>query len=142
MSELDKEAVLNEFTEAYKKVHGKKPNIEASNGWYSVDDGKNMRLAQLNDWTAELKSEDAKAKPKKAAPAKSEKATKTAKKTPAKQSTAKKPTKKSKPAKQSTAKKPPQRKSGQTAGESPAQAWLTYLEKQTGSYRLPRGFKA
>ena len=48
MSKLDKEKVLAEYTEAYQKAHGKKPKIESSNGWYSVDGGKNVRLAQLN----------------------------------------------------------------------------------------------
>ena len=62
MSKLDKEKVLAEYTEAYEKAHGKKPKIEASNGWYSVDGGKNVRLAQLDEEAKAL----AKGKPAKA----------------------------------------------------------------------------
>ncbi|MGM0481674.1 MAG: hypothetical protein ACQEQZ_07075 [Pseudomonadota bacterium] len=49
MSKLDKEKVLADYTAAYKKAYGKEPSIEASNGWYSVDGSKNVRLAQLAD---------------------------------------------------------------------------------------------
>lgn len=150
MSELDKEAVLDEFTEAYKKAHGKKPKIEVSNGWYSVDDGKNMRLAQLDEWTTELKNGGSKAAKKNTSStksAKSEKSTKSAKKSTTKKSTAKKTTAKKSASKAtkksaSSGKKPAQRKSEQSAAQTPAQAWLTHLQKQAGSSRLPRGFKA
>ena len=47
MSKLDKEKVLADYTAAYKKAHGKAPSIEAKSGWYSVNGGKNVRLAQL-----------------------------------------------------------------------------------------------
>ncbi|WP_404399288.1 hypothetical protein LG288_06395 [Idiomarina seosinensis] len=47
MSKLDKEKVLADYTTAYKKAYGKEPSIEASNGWYSVNGNKNVRLAQL-----------------------------------------------------------------------------------------------
>lgn len=136
MSELDKEAVLDEFTEAYKKAHGKKPKIEASNGWYSVDGGKNMRLAQLDEWAKELKSGGSKKAKKETSSKKSTTKSSTAKKTAAKKPASK--TKKS----ASSGKKPSQRKSDQSAAQTPAQAWLTHLQKQTGSSRLPRGFKA
>ena len=74
MSKLDKDQVIAAFTEAYTAANGKAPAIEAKGGWYSVDGGKNMRLADLDAMTAELGSsapaKKAKAvaeKPKKAA---------------------------------------------------------------------------
>ena len=70
MSKLDKEKVLAEYTEAYEKAHGKKPKIEASNGWYSVDGGKNVRLSQLDEEAKAL----AKGKPAKAEKASDKKA--------------------------------------------------------------------
>ncbi|MBA3988491.1 MAG: hypothetical protein C0463_05115 [Idiomarina sp.] len=73
MSELDKDQVLEDFETAYKKAHGKAPKVEANNGWYSVDGGKNMRLAQLDEWTQELKSSKSTAKPKKATKSKTKK---------------------------------------------------------------------
>ena len=59
MSKLDKDEVLAKFTEAYKAEHGKEPQIEAKSGWYSVDGGKNIRLAQLVEMTEALSSADA-----------------------------------------------------------------------------------
>ncbi len=56
MSKLDKDQVIAAFTEAYTAVNGKVPVIEAKGGWYSVDDGKNIRLAGLDTMTAELNS--------------------------------------------------------------------------------------
>ncbi|TKB03778.1 hypothetical protein E5672_06755 [Alteromonas portus] len=73
MANLDKDAVIAAFTEAYKKANGNAPSIESKSGWYSVDGGKNMRLAQLQEMTesltngssvsAEKKEAKAKAKP-------------------------------------------------------------------------------
>lgn len=54
MANLDKDAVIAAFTEAYKKANGKAPSIESKSGWYSVDGGKNMRLAQLQEMTESL----------------------------------------------------------------------------------------
>lgn len=54
MSNIDKDQVLSDFTAAYKAAHGKEPQIEAKSGWFSVDGGKNVRLAALVDMTAEL----------------------------------------------------------------------------------------
>lgn len=54
MSKLDKDQVIADFTEAYTKANGKAPTIEAKSGWYSVDGGKNIRLAQIAEMTAEL----------------------------------------------------------------------------------------
>lgn len=70
MSKLDKDTVLDNFTKAYTKANGKAPSIEAKGGWYSVDGGKNMRLAQLDEMVAELgaaKAEKKAAKPVKKA---------------------------------------------------------------------------
>ncbi|MCC5879033.1 MAG: hypothetical protein JJU03_03950 [Idiomarina sp.] len=172
MSDLDKEAVLDEFTAEYKKAHGKKPKIEDSNGWYSVDGGKNLRLAQLDEWAQDLKSgkvnaaeEDSgkqdSAKAGKSSTAKkssssktdskkaSDKGTKKASKKTAKKS-AKKPAKKS-ASKATTGKQTksaPKKgatkkaKTKQHAGNMPAQAWQAHLNQQDGQSRLPRGFKA
>lgn len=49
MSKLDKDSVLAKFTAAYEAANGKTPTIEAKGGWYSVDGGKNIRLAQLDE---------------------------------------------------------------------------------------------
>jgi hypothetical protein len=49
MSKLDKDSVIEKFTTAYTAANGKAPQIEAKGGWYSVDGGKNMRLAQLDE---------------------------------------------------------------------------------------------
>lgn len=58
MSKLDKDDVLAKFTEAYKAVNGKEPQIEAKSGWYSVDGGKNIRLAQLVEMAEEMMSSE------------------------------------------------------------------------------------
>jgi len=56
MSKLDKTEVLNAFEAAYEAAHGKKPNIETKPGWYSIDGGKNMRLADVAALTDALTS--------------------------------------------------------------------------------------
>ena len=56
MANLDKDAVVAAFTEAYKKVNGKAPSIESKSGWYSIDGSKNVRLAQLQEMTESLAS--------------------------------------------------------------------------------------
>ena len=56
MSKLDKDTVLDNFTQAFTKANGKAPTVEAKGGWYSVDGGKNVRLAQLEEMTAEFVS--------------------------------------------------------------------------------------
>lgn len=79
MSKLDKDGVLAKFTAAYEAANGKAPTIEAKGGWYSVDGGKNIRLAQLAEMAdgmeapapkkakAEKPAKEAKAKKPKAA---------------------------------------------------------------------------
>lgn len=47
MSDLDKDKVLEDFIKAYTAANGKAPEIETKGGWYSVEGGKNVRLAQL-----------------------------------------------------------------------------------------------
>jgi hypothetical protein len=54
MAKPDKNDVLEEFIHAYTKANGKQPDIQAKSGWYSVDGGKNVRLAQVQDMTAAL----------------------------------------------------------------------------------------
>jgi hypothetical protein len=56
MSKLDKDLVIAAFSEAYTAVNGKAPSIEAKSGWYSVDGGKNIRLAELDAMITELGS--------------------------------------------------------------------------------------
>ena len=56
MANLDKDEVVAAFTAAYKKANGKAPSIESKSGWYSVDGGKNVRLAQLQEMTESLAS--------------------------------------------------------------------------------------
>lgn len=81
MTNQDKDKIIAEFTEAYTHVNGKAPSVEAKSGWYSVDGGKNVRLAQLQEMTAELLSQS-KGTTKKTAtkPTKTVKATGTKKK--------------------------------------------------------------
>jgi hypothetical protein len=81
MSKLDKDQVIAAFTEAYTAANGKAPTIEAKGGWYSVDAGKNIRLADLDAMIAVLgsstpakKDTTAVEKPKKATPKKAAKA--------------------------------------------------------------------
>ena len=54
MSKANKEQIIEEFTQAYQKAHGKTPEIESKSGWYTVDGGKNMRIGQLEEMTKEL----------------------------------------------------------------------------------------
>jgi hypothetical protein len=79
MTKLDKDQVVAEFTAAYKAAFGKAPQLEQKPGWFSVDGGKNLRLAELAELGASYSADKgatkstAKAKPaaeKKAAPAK------------------------------------------------------------------------
>ena len=56
MSKLDKTEVLNAFEAAYEAANGKKPEITTKPGWYSIDGGKNLRLADVAALTEELTS--------------------------------------------------------------------------------------
>ena len=70
MSKLDKTEVLSAFEAAYEAANGKKPEITTKPGWYSIDGGKNMRLADVAELTKELSSGKS---TKKAAPVKAQK---------------------------------------------------------------------
>ncbi|MDU0355289.1 hypothetical protein RS130_16480 [Paraglaciecola aquimarina] len=59
MTKLDKDQVIENFTEAYTKANGKAPTIEAKGGWYSVDGAKNVRLAELQEQIATMGSSSA-----------------------------------------------------------------------------------
>lgn len=61
MSKLDKDQVVADFTAAYKAAFGKAPQLEQKPGWFSVDGGKNIRLAELAELAASYGA--AKAKP-------------------------------------------------------------------------------
>jgi glycerol-3-phosphate dehydrogenase len=126
MSKLDKDQVIADFTAAYQQAHGKKPNLEAANGWFSVDGGKNMRLAQLAEATADLAA--ASNKPTKAA-------AQTAIKKPGANTVAKK----------SSAEKPVSKKSAIQVndngnGLSAKELWRQKLQQGATNSRLPRGF--
>lgn len=136
MSKLDKDTVLAEFTAAYQQAHGKQPKIESSNGWYSVDGGKNVRLAQLEEETAALKAQAGGSK----APAAKTKAAKpaaTKAKTPTK--TAAKATTKAaaKPAAKTTGKKAANKSAN--GGLTAKQLWAERLQNAASKSRLPRG---
>ena len=122
MSKLDKDKVLAEYEEAYKQAHGKKPTIEESNGWYSVDGGKNVRLAQLAEEAKTLAGG------------------KTAeKKAPAKKTESKKPASKASAAKKPAAKKAPAKKSAASGGLTAKELWRQKLEQDATECRPPRG---
>jgi hypothetical protein len=137
MSKLDKEKVLAEYTEAYQKAHGKKPKIESSNGWYSVDGGKNVRLAQLAD-EAKALGKEKKSAPKKSEAKKSEPKKTETKKPASKKAEPKKKAEKKPAAKKSTAKKSPAKKSS-SGGLTAKELWKEKLENKGSDCRLPRG---
>ncbi len=119
MSELDKDQVLEDFETAYKKAHGKAPKVEANNGWYSVDGGKNMRLAQLEEWTQELKS---------------------SKSTPKADAKPKTKAKKSSNTKSNQASKSKTKKSA--GGNFAAESWQKYLTALPADCKPPRGMQS
>ncbi|MBD1584100.1 hypothetical protein [Pseudoalteromonas sp. S16_S37] len=127
MSKLDKTEVLSAFEAAYEAAHGKKPEITTKSGWYSIDGGKNLRLAEVAALTEELTSGSAapseapkKAATKKAAPAKKAKTSKAA------------PVKADKKAPFKVIK---ENSEGYTAEE----LWIVELARKDHDCRLPRG---
>jgi hypothetical protein len=70
MSKLDKDQVVADFTAAYKAAFGKAPQLEQKPGWFSVDGGKNIRLAELAELGASYGAAKAKPAAKKPAAAK------------------------------------------------------------------------
>ncbi len=131
MSKLDKDQVIADYTAAYQQRHGTTPTIEASSGWYSVNGGKNMRLAQLAEEAKALAASDPKgtsnttSKP-------------TAKKAAATKSTSKKAT--NKPA--ATVAAPVKVVSSNKGGLSAKELWRKRLEEHPTLSRLPRGYDA
>ena len=75
MSKLDKTEVLSAFEAAYETANGKKPEITTKPGWYSIDGGKNLRLADVAELIKKLNSGKTTKtkKPKAAAPVKAQK---------------------------------------------------------------------
>lgn len=117
MSKLDKDEVVAKFTEAYKAANGKEPQIEVKSGWYSIDGGKNIRLAQLAEMTEEFSGSDT----AKTAEPKAEKAPKVEKKAAEKKA----PTKKA-------AKKPA------SGGFSVKAFWADKITQENSGANLPR----
>ncbi|MEI8642424.1 hypothetical protein P4S68_21110 [Pseudoalteromonas sp. Hal099] len=70
MSKLDKTEVLSAFEAAYEAANGKKPEITTKPGWYSIDGGKNLRLADVAELTKELSSGKSPVQAEQKAPAK------------------------------------------------------------------------
>ncbi|KPZ52161.1 MULTISPECIES: hypothetical protein [unclassified Pseudoalteromonas] len=70
MSKLDKTEVLSAFEAAYEAANGKKPEITTKPGWYSIDGGKNLRLADVAELTKELSAGTSPAQAEQKAPAK------------------------------------------------------------------------
>ncbi|CCQ11672.1 hypothetical protein PALB_25730 [Pseudoalteromonas luteoviolacea B = ATCC 29581] len=118
MSKLDKTEVLSAFEAAYEAKNGKKPEIVAKSGWFSVDGGKNMRLADVAALTEELTSGSAPAA-KKAKPAKKTKTTKAI----------------AKPAKKGTFTVVKANEDGDKAED----LWIVILARKDHDCRLPRG---
>lgn len=145
MSKLDKEQVLADFTAAYKKAHGKAPKVEDNSGWYSIDGGKNVRLAEIAELTAEYSGKPAakKVAVKKdtAKPAAAKKATaKKADKPAAKKTATKKAPSKKAPAKKPAATKSKAKSSGSSSGLTAKEQWKQHLEASNDA-RLPRGMQ-
>ncbi|KZN50188.1 hypothetical protein [Pseudoalteromonas luteoviolacea] len=120
MSKLDKTEVLSAFEAAYEAVNGKKPEITIKPGWYSIDGGKNIRLADVAALTEELTSGNAGVSTTEEKPAK---------KAPAKKAA---PVKSSKVA---AFKVVQANEDGYTAEE----AWIVELAEKDHDCRLPRG---
>ena len=111
MSKLDKDQVIADFTAAYTAAFGKAPQLEQKPGWFSVDGGKNIRLAELAELAASYGNSKPAAKPAAAKPAKA--------------AVAKPAAKAAKPAKAKSS----------SGGKTAAQLWA----ERTAQQRQPRG---
>ena len=120
MSKLDKTEVLNAFEAAYEAANGKKPEITSKPGWYSIDGGKNLRLADVAELTEQLTSGTTSDKPAAKAPAKKTK-TKVA------------------PAKAADKKAPFTVITANEDGYTAEELWIVYLAEKDHDCRLPRG---
>lgn len=141
MSKLDKDQVIENFTNAYTAANGKKPNIEAGGGWYSVDGNKKVRLAALEEMTTGLSSKSAPATKKAAKPAAEKKAAKPAAEKKAAKPAAEK--KAAKPAAEKKAPKPaakkPTAKSKKSNSDFSVKAfWAEKITDQNPGSKLPR----
>ncbi|WP_438863812.1 hypothetical protein [Neptunicella sp.] len=132
MSKLDKDQVIEKFTQAYQAANGKAPVIEAKGGWYSVDGGKNVRLAQLEELADELGAGKA-APAAKSAPAKKAEAKK-----PAKKAEAAPKAKKAAPAKKPASKPAAKTKTKKSSGFSVKEFWNNLLKSKDHDCDSPR----
>ncbi|NMM40271.1 hypothetical protein [Pseudoalteromonas arctica] len=121
MSKLDKTEVLNAFEAAYQAANGKKPEITTKPGWYSIDGGKNLRLAEVAELTEQLTSGKTAEQPAATAPAKKTK------------------TKSAVPAKAAVKKAPFTITTTNEEGYTAEEFWIVYLAKKDHDCRLPRG---
>jgi hypothetical protein len=115
MSKLDKTEVLSAFEAAYEAANGNKPDIATKPGWYSVDGGKNLRLAELAQLTEELNSGSPAAVTNPAKKEKSPVSVKTTKKAPFAVVTE------------------------NEKGYTPEEFWIVQLASKDHDCRLPRG---
>jgi hypothetical protein len=122
MSKLDKDSVIEKFTNAYTASNGKAPEIEAKGGWYSVDGGKNVRLAQLDEMADEMTNASSAPVAKKAA------------KEEAAPATEKPAAKKAAPAK----KKPAAKKSKKASAFSVKDFYIQQIQSANPGSRAPR----
>jgi len=121
MSKLDKTEVLNAFEAAYEAANGKKPEITTKPGWYSIDGGKNLRLADVAELTEQLASGKTAEQPAAKAPAKKTK------------------TKTAAPAKPAEKKAPFAVITPNEDGYTAEELWIVYLAEKDHDCRLPRG---
>ena len=127
MSKLDKDQVIEQFTQAYTAANGKSPEIIAKGGWYSVDGGKNVRLATLVEMTAELSGGNV-------AATKTEKSPTATKKAAPKKAAPKKAA----PKKAAPKKAAPKKKPASTAGFSVKAYWEEQVIAKQNASRPPR----
>ncbi|MBE0379578.1 hypothetical protein [Pseudoalteromonas prydzensis] len=121
MSKLDKTEVLNAFEAAYEAANGKKPEITTKPGWYSIDGGKNLRLADVAELTEQLTSGKTAEQPTAKAPAKKTK------------------TKTEAPVKAADKKAPFTVITANEDGYTAEELWIVYLAEKDHDCRLPRG---
>ncbi|EKE86911.1 hypothetical protein [Idiomarina xiamenensis] len=146
MSKLDKDKVLAAYKDAYQKAHGKAPSIDSNNGWYSVDGGKNVRLADLAEETKQLAkggSSDKAGTEKSAAAKKDSKAAANKnsgdKKAASSKSSSAKSSSKSSSTKSSSTKSSSKKSSSNSGGMTAKELWKQKLESDARQNRLPRG---
>ncbi|WP_163931001.1 hypothetical protein [Paraferrimonas sp. SM1919] len=120
MTTLNKDEVIALVTKNFEAKFGRTPEVEAKGGWYKVDGGKGLRLADLQQYAESLVGD---------APA-AEAAAPVANATPKKAAPAKKAAPKAKKAVKAT---------GSNGGKTWKQVWAEKLSADKNS-TLPRGF--